>query len=463
MIHTFLFFNLLISSISSSIMKQPSSCSEAAVERLYSAFPYPPRDPNHEKNGIVTYSKYDHPHIISSTIFGGNPLPTPFRAMIVGAGTGDATIELAIGLVQINRGKDSTILHVDLSQASINVAKARLLKHRKYLEPSGIKILFLQSKFYDLESRDIGEPFDYINCVGVLHHLPDPLIGLKILNNLLESGGGINMMVYATVGRTGIYHVREMARLLSLSREESNEIATVDDAKIVLESLPKTNWFAKNSLARGSQEMQHMGDVGLADLIMNPCDIAMSITEVSTFAQNAGMRILTPIKPELYKPKGSPELLDKLNKLSWIEKAQYTELQTGTILTHAVWLVKKSNDVVATENLPWDEMSVPCRASWMPQDAGMETSDIRRGLKDGDIVYETSMGGDETEEVIGDGSLPALGPAMIRQFDCKRTLQEIYVIVKGQAKWEFDFKIFLSHAQAWRIYLMKGRAVHTLH
>ena len=188
---------------------------------------------------------------------------------------------------------------------------------------SAIKILFLQSKFYDLESRDIGEPFDYINCVGVLHHLPDPLIGLKILNNLLESGGGINMMVYATVGRTGIYHVREMARLLSLSRVESNEIATVDDAKIVLESLPKTNWFAKNSLARGSQEMQHMGDVGLADLIMNPCDIAMSITEVSTFAQNAGMRILTPIRPELYKPKGSPELLDKLNKLSWIEKAQY--------------------------------------------------------------------------------------------------------------------------------------------
>ena len=42
--------------------------------------------------------------------------------------------------------------------------------------------------------KELGN-FHYINCVGVLHHLPQPQEGLKTLTNLLTPDGGISLMV----------------------------------------------------------------------------------------------------------------------------------------------------------------------------------------------------------------------------------------------------------------------------
>ena len=60
---------------------------------------------------------------------------------------------------------------------------------------SGIKILFLKSTIRDLPLKDLGGNFHYINCVGVLHHLPQPQEGLKTLTSLLTPDGGISLMV----------------------------------------------------------------------------------------------------------------------------------------------------------------------------------------------------------------------------------------------------------------------------
>ena len=66
---------------------------------------------------------------------------------------------------------------------------------------------------------DLGGNFDYINVVGVLHHLPDPQAGLGILVDKLTPRGGMAMMVYASVGRTGVYHVRAMSRIVAQARQ----------------------------------------------------------------------------------------------------------------------------------------------------------------------------------------------------------------------------------------------------
>ena len=56
--------------------------------------------------------------------------------MIAGGGTGDATIALALGLLNVGLASNAIILHVDLSEASIDIAKKRILKHSDHLRPS---------------------------------------------------------------------------------------------------------------------------------------------------------------------------------------------------------------------------------------------------------------------------------------------------------------------------------------
>ena len=136
-------------------------------------------------------------------------------------------------------------------------------------------------------------------------------------------------------------------------------------------------------------------------------------------------------------------------------------MQSGTILTHHLWLVRQENNVVATENLPWNENSIPCRADWMPS-TFMPAEDIQRGMMDRDVRYETEMGGDKGDDVVGDDSLPGLGPMIVMLSNCQSTLGEIFLEVREMAEWVVDWNVFMEHAREWRVSLSKARAMHTL-
>ena len=113
----------------------------------------------------------------------------------------------------------------------------------------------------DIASLGLGT-FDFVNCIGVLHHLASPLAGLRCvgsraascpalthcaagrlgvlkawwlngcggpvrrwrrvgrtLNTVLKPDGGMNLMVYGELGRRGIYDFQDMYRLLGVKRE----------------------------------------------------------------------------------------------------------------------------------------------------------------------------------------------------------------------------------------------------
>ena len=110
--------------------------------------------------------------------------------LIAGCGTGQQSIQTA------QRFPAARILAVDLSAASLAYAK------RKTRELGIVNIEYAQADILRLES--IGKTFDFIECVGVLHHLEDPVAGWRVLRSLLRPGGVMHIGLYSELARRDI-------------------------------------------------------------------------------------------------------------------------------------------------------------------------------------------------------------------------------------------------------------------
>jgi SAM-dependent methyltransferase len=110
--------------------------------------------------------------------------------LIAGCGTGQQSIQTA------QRFPAARILAVDLSTASLAYAK------RKTRELGIGNVEYAQADLLRLES--IGSSFDFIECVGVLHHLEDPVAGWRVLRSLLRPGGVMHIGLYSELARRDI-------------------------------------------------------------------------------------------------------------------------------------------------------------------------------------------------------------------------------------------------------------------
>jgi ubiquinone/menaquinone biosynthesis C-methylase UbiE len=144
------------------------------VKAQYEALPYPPCDPEDDQRRLMR-TWLDSLAMINHYCFKGRETFTNgFRVLVAGAGTGDSTIYLAEQL----RHTDARIVHLDLSGASLAIAKRRA-------QIRGLaNIEWLQQSLLDLPALGLDK-FDYINCSGVLHHLAVPDAGLRALRSVL--------------------------------------------------------------------------------------------------------------------------------------------------------------------------------------------------------------------------------------------------------------------------------------
>src|SRR4051812_32040191 len=169
-----------------------SDPTDGQLAAQYEAFPYPARDPRDESRRLIVGSP-SHLREIDHWIFAGRRPPTqPLRALFAGGGTGDGTLMLAQQMAWA--GRPGQVTWLDRSGAAKQLAEARAAVRK--LD----NIRFEVGSLLDLPGAGLG-PFDYIDCCGVLHHLPDPLAGLRTLCGALAPGGGIGLMVYAPHGR----------------------------------------------------------------------------------------------------------------------------------------------------------------------------------------------------------------------------------------------------------------------
>ena len=123
--------------------------------------------------------------------------------------------------------RKACVTGIDLSSASL--AHEAYLKDKHRLD----NLALHQARIEDVSS--LAQDFDFIDVSGVLHHLSDPVGGLAALAGVLRPEGTIAVMIYGQWGRTGVYMLQEMSRLLGLGQSEQ-DVLTV---KQTLASLPK--------------------------------------------------------------------------------------------------------------------------------------------------------------------------------------------------------------------------------
>ncbi len=72
-----------------------------------------------------------------------------------------------------------------------------------------------------LQLSELGERFDIVESVGVLHHMGDPMAGWRVLTNLLKPNGLIKVGLYSELARRHITKVREDLASLRLPPSEA--------------------------------------------------------------------------------------------------------------------------------------------------------------------------------------------------------------------------------------------------
>ncbi len=370
----------------------------------YEAYPYPARNPADERKRLITGSP-SHLDEVNHYVFGGRlDHAKPLNVLVAGGGTGDGTIMIAQQMA--DAGNPGRVTYIDLSDASRAVAEARA-------KARGLtNIDFRRGSLLELDG--LG-PFDYIDCCGVLHHLDDPPAGLRSLAGALKPGGGIGMMVYAPLGRTGVYPMQAALRAITHDLPPAEKVAL---AKRLIGHLPRSNWLLNNPFIGDHKQ----ADADLFDLLLHSCDRPYTVPELAELAGGADLAIAALIEPARYEPSvwiKDPRVLKRLEGLSWLDRAAWAEQVTGSMTKHIAYLVRPQ-DVDAAVARPDGPEVVPVLRD-------LDGTAIAKGLPPGGALEADLMG------AVIPLPLPRLAGPILGRVDGKATLGDIHKAVAEKA------------------------------
>ncbi len=313
------------------------------VKSQYEALPYPPCNPEDERKRLMLTWLEDLPMINHYCFAGKQSFKNGFRALVAGGGTGDATIFLAEQLRAIG-ASNAEVVHLDMSEASTALAKERA-------RIRGLSnITWVNYSLLSLPALGLGK-FDYINCSGVLHHLADPDLGLRALRSVLKDDGAIGLMVYGTTGRTGVYQMQALMRMVNGDQTESeaDEQRKIANTRDLLGSLPASNWFMR------AEELHHdhkLGDAGIYDLLLHSQDRSYAVGELFDWlggehglhlAFSDVQRGRSPYLPHMVLGSKPPAMAAELRKLPLRQQYEMAELMIGNIITHSLYLIRDAS------------------------------------------------------------------------------------------------------------------------
>ncbi len=294
-------------------MRVQPPCGMSSVRDQYEAYPYPARDPGDEVKRLITGSPSNPVEMDHFIWAGQRDWSRPLRALVAGGGTGDGLIQLAQLLT--DAGRQYQITYIELSVAAKKVAEARARKR-------GLNgITFLTGDLLDAPEHGL---FDYIDCCGVLHHLPEPAAGFAALRAALAPGGGLGFMVYAPHGRSGVYPLQEAFGALFADLNPQDRLQA---AREVFARVPAGHPFKTNP---------HIGDhgqsdAGFYDLLLHSTDRAFDVTTLVSVMDLTGWDVPQFCMPALYDLSRLAPVPPDLNPVA---RMAIAEKLRGTMKVH---------------------------------------------------------------------------------------------------------------------------------
>lgn len=327
------------------------------VREQYENFPYPIRNPEDEKRAIhgacvdsLDFLNYFH--------YSGNRnfLDSNFRVLVAGGGTGDSLVYMSEQL----RDTSAEIVYLDISKASMEVAKERIKVRGIDGNPS---IKWVSDSILNISKLNLGR-FDFINCSGVLHHLANPDEGLRALESVLKDDGVISLMLYGKHGRVSIYQIQELMSMVNYGEENLQN--KVDNCKKILANLPSSHMF--HSQASGFNDMKN--DIGIYDLFLHSQDRAYAVLDLYKLANSSNLQISYFFAPgnkvgnNAYNPAiylKDSDLLQKVRSFNPVLQQAIAESLNGSMSKHEVYMVRSRNplpDISDLDNVP--SLSIIC-------------------------------------------------------------------------------------------------------
>ncbi|MBC7964148.1 MAG: methyltransferase domain-containing protein [Steroidobacteraceae bacterium] len=256
------------------------------VQRHYQSYPYPHYPLLASVRRCDTYAL----NLEALWIRFNRSLPPPATRNILIAGCGTfAPYPCSIA------NPTAVITALDLSESSLKRARLHCLLHgcRNILYRCG-----------DLLDRDsIAGSYGLIDSYGVLHHLSDPLAGLKSLAEHLMPGGIMRIMLYSRYARREEEAIRHALQLLKIRKP--------DDVRKLLQRARPGSRLA-SYLAAADETAT---DSGLADALLHPRVHTYRVDELLEMIAQAGLQ------PLLFAHPGAIENVpEEIERLRLLEK-----------------------------------------------------------------------------------------------------------------------------------------------
>lgn len=177
-----------------------------AVKTQYERFPYP-RWQHLENKRISNYGsalqhQFPWANIPQSILHG------PLSILVAGCGTGRHAANVAKYFAQ------TQVTALDISESSLNYAA------KKSAELGIHNIEFYQADLTKLES--FPQPFDIVECSGVLHHIRDYQAALNGLLHNLKPNGFLKLSLYSKRARQPVYEIRKAYRHGGIEKNEND-------------------------------------------------------------------------------------------------------------------------------------------------------------------------------------------------------------------------------------------------
>ena len=297
------------------------------VGQFYDQFPYPEVPIKAGLPSILDW-RFSLENIYSECTGAISPLQKKSRTIRIldaGCGTGVSTNSLSY----FNSGAE--IVAIDISKKSLAIAKKRLSKSSAY---KNSKIIF---KEIDLLKYYSEKGFDYINSIGLLNHIKDPLEGFHSLERNLHEDGIIHLFIYSDYGRYQIKLMNQIFKILDLNAT-SNGITL---ARKLIDDLPYDNPLKNSFQAICSRE--YISDFKFADIYLHPFETNFTLNDLFNLLDLSGLKLLGFSNKKVWNIERllNGKLLEKANLLSPKDKLQLIEKLDPNIDGFDIFLAKK--------------------------------------------------------------------------------------------------------------------------